>query len=60
MDRVWNEEVRRRAVIKRELVSRMDQRVWRWFWHEEGMDEYRLARRALYRLAKSKRRASTR
>ena len=30
MDRVGNEEVRRRAVIERELASRADQRVLRW------------------------------
>ena len=47
MDRVMNEEVRRRAGIKRELVSRADQRVLRWFGHVERMDEYRMARRVL-------------
>ena len=31
MDRVRNEEVRRRARIERELVSRADQRSLRWF-----------------------------
>ena len=31
MDRVRNEEVHRRARIERELVSRADQRVLRWF-----------------------------
>ena len=31
MDRVRNEEVRRRAGIERELASRADQRVLRWF-----------------------------
>ena len=30
MDRVRNEEVRRRAGIERELASRTDQRVLRW------------------------------
>ena len=33
MDRVRNEEVRRRAVIERELSIRADQRVLRWFGH---------------------------
>ena len=33
MDRVRNEEVRRRAGIERELASRSDQRVLRWFSH---------------------------
>ena len=31
MDRVRNEEVRRTVGIKRELASRADQRVLRWF-----------------------------
>ena len=47
MDRVRNEEVRRRAGIERALVSRADQRVLRWFGHVERMDEYRMARRVL-------------
>ena len=47
MDRVRNEEVRRRAGIERELASRADQRVLRWFGHVERMDEYRMVRRVL-------------
>ena len=47
MDRVGNEEVRRRAGIERELPSRADHRVLRWFWQGERMDEYRVARRVL-------------
>ena len=47
MDRVRNEEVRRRAGIEREVASRADERVLRWFGHVERMDEYRLARRVL-------------
>ena len=47
MDRVRNEEVCRRAGIERELASRADQRVLRWFGNVERMDEYRLARRVL-------------
>ena len=47
MDRVSNEEVRRRAGIERELASSADQRVLRWFVHVERMDEYRMARRVL-------------
>ena len=39
MDRVRNEEVRRRAEKERELASRADQRVLRWFGHVETMDE---------------------
>ena len=33
--------------IERELASREDQRVLRWFGHVERMDEYRMARRVL-------------
>ena len=47
MDRVMNEEVRKRAGIERELASRADQRVLRSFGHVERMDEYRMARRVL-------------
>ena len=47
MNRVRNEEVRRRAGIERELTSRADQRVLRWFGHVERMDEYRMARSLL-------------
>ena len=47
MDRVRNEEVRRRAGIEREFASRADQRVLRWFGHVERMDEYRMARTVL-------------
>ena len=47
MDRVRNEEVRRRAGIERELASRADQRVLRLLGHVERMDEYRMARRVL-------------
>ena len=39
--------MRRRAGIERELASRADQRVLRWFGHVERMDEYRMARRLL-------------
>ena len=47
MDRVGNKEVRRRAGIEKELASRADQRVLRWFGHVERMDKYRMARRVL-------------
>ena len=47
MDRVRNEEVRRKAGIERELASRTDQRVLRWFGHVERMGEYRMARKVL-------------
>ena len=46
-DRDRNEEVRMRARIERELASRADQRVLRWFRHVERMDEYRMSRRVL-------------
>ena len=36
-----------RAGIERELASRSDLRVLRWFGHVERMDEYRMARRVL-------------
>ena len=47
MDRVRNEEVRRRAGIERELASTTDQRVLKWFGHVERMDEYRMVRKVL-------------
>ena len=40
MDKIRNEEVRRRAGIERELASRPDQRGLRRFGHVERMDEY--------------------
>ena len=39
MDRVRNEGVLRRAGLKRELTSRADQRVLRWFGLVERMNE---------------------
>ena len=47
MYRVMNEEVRMRAGIERELASRADLRVLRWFGHVERMNEYRMARSVL-------------
>ena len=47
MDKVRNEEVRRRTGIEWEVASRADQRVLRWFGHVERMDECRMARRML-------------
>ena len=47
IDRVKNEEVRRRAEIERELANTADQRVSRWFGQLERMDEYCMARRML-------------
>ena len=45
-NRIRNEEVRRRAGIERELVSRADQRVLRWFGYVERIDST-VARRVL-------------
>ena len=39
-ERVWIEGVRRRAGLERDLASRVDQRVLKWFGHVERMDEY--------------------
>ena len=36
-----------RGEIERELASRADQRVLKWFRHMERVDEYRMARRVL-------------
>ena len=47
MDRVRNEELRKRPGIEKELASSADQRVLRWFGHAERMDEYRMAKRVL-------------
>ena len=47
IDRIRNEEVHRRAGIERELVSKADQRVLRWFGHVGRMDEHRMTRRIL-------------
>ena len=54
IDRVRNEEVRRRPRIERELESRVDQRVFRWFGHVERMDEYSMASRAFRDNAREK------
>ena len=45
MDKICNEEVRMRAAIEKELASRADQSVLRWFGHVERMDEYRTPER---------------
>ena len=47
IDRIRNEEVRMRTGIERDLASRADQRLLRWFGHVERMDEYCMARRVL-------------
>ncbi len=44
MDRVRNNEVRRRTGVVRELAERSKQRVLQWFGHVERMDEERLVK----------------
>ena len=46
-DKVRNEEMSRRAGIGRELASRVNKKVLRWFGHVDRMDEGRLARRVM-------------
>ena len=59
MDRVGNEEVRRRAGIESELASLTDQSIaMRWFGHVETMGKYSMTRRGVD--ARSKRRPGTR
>ena len=38
-DRIWNEEIRRRAGIKETHAEEVDRRVLRWFGHVDRMDE---------------------
>ena len=45
MDRVRNEEVRRRTGVVRDLAGRAEQCVLRWFGHVERMEEGRLVKR---------------
>ena len=45
VDRLRNEEVRRRAGVPYELAERVDESVLRWFGHVERMDEGRLTKR---------------
>ena len=47
MERVKNEEVRRITCMERELASRADQRVLRWFGYVGRTDEYYMAKRVL-------------
>ena len=60
MDRVRNEEVRRRAGIEMELASRADHRVLRWFGHVERIAEYRMARRVFHGCQKGARETEVR
>ncbi len=45
MDRVRNEEVRRRKGVVKELAERAEQGVVRWFGHVERMKEERLVKK---------------
>ena len=47
MDEVRNEGACRRAGIGKELASRVDQKVLRWFGHVKRMDECHMAGRVL-------------
>ena len=47
LDRIRNEEVRRRTGVVRELAERADQRVLKWFGHMERMSDERLVKRVL-------------
>ncbi len=43
MDRVRNEDVRRRANVTKELAGRVDMQVLRWFGYMERMDDGRMS-----------------
>ncbi len=45
MDRVRNEEVRRRKGVVKELAERAEQGVLRWFEHVESMKEERFVKK---------------
>ncbi len=47
MDRLRNEEVRRRTNVTRELAGRVDMQVLRWFGHMERMDDGRMTKRVM-------------
>ena len=47
LDRVRNEEVRRRTDERKELAERVDMRVLRWFGHMERMDDIRVVKRVM-------------
>ncbi len=46
MDRVRNEEVRRRTGVVKELVEGAEQGVLRWFGYVERMEEERLVKKS--------------
>ena len=45
LDRIRNDEVRRRTGVVKELTGRADENVLRWFGHMERMSEDRLTKR---------------
>ena len=45
LDRLRNEEIRRRMGVTKEMAERVDESVLRWFGHMERMDEERLTKR---------------
>ena len=47
LDRVRNEVVRVRTVVRRELAARVDMNVLRWFGHVERMDNERLLKKIM-------------
>ncbi len=46
MDRVRNEEVRRRTGVVKDLAEQAEQGVLRWFGHVERMEEERLVKKS--------------
>ena len=47
LDRIRNEVVRARAGVRRELATRVDMNVLRWFGHVERMDNERLLKKVM-------------
>ena len=47
LDRVRNEVVRTRTSVRRELATRVDMNVLRWFGHVERMDNERLLKKVM-------------
>ena len=47
LDRLKNEEVRERTGVRKELATKVDMNVLRWFGHVERMDNERLTKRVM-------------
>ena len=47
LDRFRNEEVRERTGVRKDLATRVDRNVLRWFGHVERMDNERLLKRVM-------------